>query len=61
MLRMNRIINDEVRMMKEEEDVLSYTEEKRLAWYGHVRRAGGDGSVVGLSVTTCLLYTSRCV
>lgn len=38
--RLDRIRNDEIkRRMGVEKDVLEYIEEKRLLWYGHVRRA----------------------
>ena len=38
--RADRITNEEIRRrMETERSVIDYIEEKRLVWYGHVRRA----------------------
>lgn len=40
---MDRITNEEIRRrMDIEKDAIHYIEEKRLIWYGHVRRMGRD-------------------
>lgn len=38
--RQDRVSNEKIRRKtKREKDVFTYVEEKRLLWYGHVRRA----------------------
>lgn len=41
--RADRIRNEDIRRrMSVEQDIITYIEEKRLIWYGHVRRAPPD-------------------